>query len=364
LLRGEKRVTDLFFSVVYLADMVAVGLGSNKEKLRRAGYVALALTGAIARSLPLIRSGGALYELASSVCEYPGEPADRLRAPEVSTVDGGPEREPEKHQPEQPPQVASAREEPRPETHREPTVPSGSDRFQVGLETANANKPEDSRVKHDPSSSFADRVQLQTMLDQLNLRLASMQQSIDSSTEIASPHDPLNWQYLNDLMRRNAHLLVCLDPSRDASAQHRWARLVRWFDITDDRLRNTHGVISATFRHGSHGGQSVEALVQKYLRGEDRPEYLTTLVAVEWSGKFFVVFGNRRLHAVKEFARRMPPLQNNDSVPKVRVIVHRHPFQIIRDVQSPEVAQAFLVKVMDAMSSTNGGLSAEINRRR
>ena len=66
-----------------------------------------------------------------------------------------------------------------------------------------------------------------------------------------------------------------LDPARDASAKRRWAKLLRWCDITDLRLRNAHDRVSPEFRHGPHAGLPVADLVDSFMSGEERPEGLS-----------------------------------------------------------------------------------------
>ena len=55
------------------------------------------------------------------------------------------------------------------------------------------------------------------------------------------------------------------------------------------------------FTHGPHAGMCVEDLVESSLKQEVRPEGLTPLVEVAWRKNLFVVFGNRRWWALKEF---------------------------------------------------------------
>ena len=125
---------------------------------------------------------------------------------------------------------------------------------------------------------------------------------------------------LRDIIRSERPQFRQLDPARDASAKRRWAKLLRWCDITDLRLRNAHDRVSPEFRHGPHAGLPVADLVDSFMSSEERPEGLPPMVAAAWRGNLYVVFGNRRLWALLEFVRRHRPWTDLP-VPKVRVIV-------------------------------------------
>ena len=75
------------------------------------------------------------------------------------------------------------------------------------------------------------------------------------------------------------------------------------------------------FTHGPHAGMCVEDLVESFLKQEVRPEGLTPLVEVAWRKNLFVVFGNRRWWALKEFCRRHGIW--TEQAPQVRVLVHQ-----------------------------------------
>ena len=80
----------------------------------------------------------------------------------------------------------------------------------------------------------------------------------------------------------------------------------------------------------------------------------TDKVAVDWDGKLWVVCGNRRLWTLREFVRRHGEWTH--AVPQIPVIVHKYPWNHLGSEDFP----AFLIKVLDAMGSTNDGLEARL----
>ena len=94
------------------------------------------------------------------------------------------------------------------------------------------------------------------------------------------------------------------------------------------------------------------SLFDCFLHDEVRPDAFTPLVAIEWEELSYTIFGNRRLYAVKEYARIHGPW--NSRAPEMRIIVHKFPFEHLVPVGGVELRYAFLLKALDAMSSRYG----------
>ena len=56
------------------------------------------------------------------------------------------------------------------------------------------------------------------------------------------------------------------------------------------------------FKHGPHAGERVYDSVHELLNDDMETTDLTPMVAVQYHGQLYVVFGNRRLKALKEYA--------------------------------------------------------------
>jgi hypothetical protein len=103
-------------------------------------------------------------------------------------------------------------------------------------------------------------------------------------------------------MRRLAKGASRFDPAASRHARHSWGHLAQCLNVT--RLYFTHEQVSSKFLHGPRKGESVELLVKKLLSGWVAVDNITPLVVMKCAQQFWVVFGNRRLKAVKEFAAR------------------------------------------------------------
>eukprot|EP00927_Polykrikos_kofoidii_P078038 TRINITY_DN74916_c0_g1_i1.p1 TRINITY_DN74916_c0_g1~~TRINITY_DN74916_c0_g1_i1.p1 ORF type:complete len:670 (+),score=94.92 TRINITY_DN74916_c0_g1_i1:47-2056(+) len=182
----------------------------------------------------------------------------------------------------------------------------------------------------------------------------SQDDNLLSSSEVdVGSTAPLNRWFLADMLQSERRLLRRLDPAQNGVALKNWSHLMGIYDITDRRLRSTHSTVSPTFRHGPHGGQSVADLVSSFMRKEQQPMDLTPLVAVDWRDALWVVFGNRRMWALREYISKHGPFKD---VPQVRIIVHKFPFD---HLQAREKI-ALKLKALDAMSSRRGGLHASM----
>ena len=107
-----------------------------------------------------------------------------------------------------------------------------------------------------------------------------------------------------------------LDPAQNAAAAERWRDQLQWCPVMS--LWHTHSDVSSVFANGKHGGQSVEDLTKGLVEGVVQPWELPPLVAVQHGGHLWVVFGNRRLKALKQFAER----SGSPGDIQARVIVH------------------------------------------
>lgn len=172
----------------------------------------------------------------------------------------------------------------------------------------------------------------------LNIREAQV-----PSTALGPPQR----QLLREAVQRHSWLLRPLDPALAPQAELRWGSLVQWVELDDVRLKCGHASISRCFSHGEHKGQPVHRLVIDLQMRRLRPQQLPALVAVRClqRGEIFVVCGNRRHFAVKEFAKSTPPWKRPNCW--IRVIVHDFP-QLLT-ISDPEQRMAFQMKAIQAV---------------
>lgn len=135
------------------------------------------------------------------------------------------------------------------------------------------------------------------------------------------------------------------DPSQEGSdaLRNSW-HLIR--DIPVERLRHTHQTISSCFRLGDHCGMPVMELTKKLLDGRVLTSDIVPLVVVKLRGIHWVVHGNRRLKALKEFH-----LQSGRRV-EARCILHS-------SKQGDGVPHAVVAKLLLHLSTRTDGASAE-----
>jgi len=138
------------------------------------------------------------------------------------------------------------------------------------------------------------------------------------------------------------------DPSRADWAFETQKHLTRRIAVAD--LRHTHENVGQSFVHGEHGGEGVQKLTEDLVAGKRSVSDIVPLVVVELHGEFWVVFGNRRLRALKEFdARCQAPVS-------VRCIVH--------SVDAGQVPTAILAQFLLSSTTRNGGAWARIRPAR
>ena len=127
------------------------------------------------------------------------------------------------------------------------------------------------------------------------------------------------------------------DPSRNVRLLKQSFSMCRVMD-----LHFTHSDVSRTFLHGPHKGEHVVDLVHKLQTGAVTPSDLPPLVVVVVAGANWVVYGNRRLKALREFAA------TSRLQVKAKCIMH----------DATECNGALLAKFLLAWSTCNGGKSA------
>eukprot|EP00747_Dinoflagellata_sp_TGD_P053896 gnl/TRDRNA2_/TRDRNA2_148716_c1_seq2.p1 gnl/TRDRNA2_/TRDRNA2_148716_c1~~gnl/TRDRNA2_/TRDRNA2_148716_c1_seq2.p1 ORF type:complete len:474 (+),score=89.42 gnl/TRDRNA2_/TRDRNA2_148716_c1_seq2:159-1424(+) len=141
-----------------------------------------------------------------------------------------------------------------------------------------------------------------------------------------------------------------LDPARNPDIEQEHRHLVRSIPLSE--LRNTHDKVDPIFRHGQHKGLPVASLTEDLLTERITVSDVPKLVAVKCEGKYYVVFGNRRLKAMKDYAARLLP-RGQVCVP---AIVHSYPH--FSTLERP-LALALSAKFVHASSSCNDGLFAD-----
>ena len=161
-------------------------------------------------------------------------------------------------------------------------------------------------------------------------------------------------EFLHNEIRGSGRIPAQLDPARSDTAVKTYAHLIREIEVS--QLRYSHSNISKTFRHGEHQHQKLETLTQDLLSGRLRTEEVKPLVAVEWNGAVWVICGNRRCHAMKEYVRYRP----QSAMPKAKVILHDFPrlSALYGDVRS-----AFVLKAVASMSTRSEGQYVEVGAR-
>ena len=85
-----------------------------------------------------------------------------------------------------------------------------------------------------------------------------------------------------------------------------------------------HDTICSKFAHGEHAGTSVDDLIDDSVSGKVCPADLPTTVAALWKGRLWTIYGNRRVCALREYAKRCKLLGRE--LDKIKVIVHTAPF--------------------------------------
>ena len=120
---------------------------------------------------------------------------------------------------------------------------------------------------------------------------------------------------------KKGKVLAGLDPARDPDAEWHYRHLIEQIEISE--LKYSHQNISERFLHGDQQGQSIHTLTDELYSGKLGATDVRPLVAVRWHGQVYVICGNRRCKAMKDFIERLHPWRWG--LQKARVIVHEFP---------------------------------------
>ena len=158
---------------------------------------------------------------------------------------------------------------------------------------------------------------------------------------------PLGSQQL-ELIKAMVRGVRKFDPSRCPDAWDTWQHLAQ--RIVVGRLLFTHHEISDQFLHAPHQGERVTSLKDRLLSKECFPNDVTPLVVIQFMGELWVVCGNRRLKAFKDFQK--------ESRQEVLVTC------IVHDLDGTiTVPHALVAKFVDACSTQVHGMHAAFRQR-
>ena len=158
---------------------------------------------------------------------------------------------------------------------------------------------------------------------------------------------PLGSQQL-ELIKAMVRGVRKFDPSRCPDAWDTWQHLAQ--RIVVGRLLFTHHEISDQFLHAPHQGERVTSLKDRLLSKECFPDDVTPLVVIQFMGELWVVCGNRRLKAFKDFQK--------ESRQEVLVTC------IVHDLDGTiTVPHALVAKFVDACSTQVHGMHAAFRQR-
>ena len=138
------------------------------------------------------------------------------------------------------------------------------------------------------------------------------------------------------------------DPSYQEGACSKWQHLLRLVDLKE--LRHTHHQVSAKFRHGEHKGQRISDLTRQLQEGQVKSQDITPLVCLFWNGVHWVIGGNRRLKALRDFATS----KETGQAVLVKCIVHPDP---------KKAPPALIARFLLAWSTTNHGCEVTVGGR-
>jgi len=133
------------------------------------------------------------------------------------------------------------------------------------------------------------------------------------------------------------------DPAQNPQALRDCKHLLRKVDVR--LLRQSHDTVSSVFSHGPHKGEPVDNLLADLHKGK-RLDEITPLVVVTSRGQHWVVFGNRRLKCLQEYASQVHP-----RLVEMQCIVHNF------DSDAP-VDKSLLAKFLDSATTESNGASA------
>lgn len=142
-----------------------------------------------------------------------------------------------------------------------------------------------------------------------------------------------------------------LDPAKNPQAEADWAERIQEVPVSE--LFHTHKNVGECFLNGSHNGRPIAELLEGLENGSVDPSALPCLVAAKHQGELRVVFGNRRLWALKRFA------ENTDCDVRARVIIHEMPNP---GIASATLQSAFVAKFTLSYTTEDGGMCAPVRK--
>jgi hypothetical protein len=154
-----------------------------------------------------------------------------------------------------------------------------------------------------------------------------------------------------DLIKQLSKGASRFDPAQNPAAlsEAKWQKKV--FSLDVQSLKLTHDEVNLVVFHGPQRGQRVDTLVEELRSGDTRVESITPLVVVRCLGDDWVVCGNRRLKALKEFAA------TSQRPVFMSCIVHE-------GKRGENFPIELFAKFLDALSTTNGGMSVSYCSKR
>ena len=184
------------------------------------------------------------------------------------------------------------------------------------------------------------------------LASSAVKTEVNTDTDDANPRPDLERTCLDSQQRK---LITALkngasdcDPAQNSAAWQTWQHLAQYIGVSE--LLQTHDDVSPKFLHGPHRGESVADLTRKLCVGEAYVEDITPLVVVRFQHAYWVVFGKRRLKALKDFQQCCGE--------DVRMCC------IVHDLDDrPTVPHQLVTKFIDASTTTCGGIHAEFENR-
>jgi len=130
------------------------------------------------------------------------------------------------------------------------------------------------------------------------------------------------------------------DPSQAEWAWESQKHLAK--DVPVSKLRFTHDVVNEKFLHGRHSGALVSQLTDDLSEGKLNADDVQALVVVLLHGCHWVVFGNRRLKAMKDFDDK------RSTASSAKCIVY--------DVNKGAIPHPIFAKLVLSMTTKNEGL--------
>jgi len=189
---------------------------------------------------------------------------------------------------------------------------------------------------------------LRDLRQQHQAEVAALRVKIEEGEEERTPISGRPPPAFDGILRRLSKGVGRYDPAVNPGAEHKWRHSIEGLDVKT--LKQTHDVVSETFAHGPHRGKPVEGLTRELQERHGDTRKITPLVVIRGFGADWVVFGNRRLKALKMYAasRQKPVL--------MRCIVHNF------EGKDESIPKDLLAKFLRSASTRNGGDMAVFRR--